>query len=189
MAVEIQDVKAPPVRKQGPRQSRAKAPASKPAVNTRANREEGLTGLFQLAAAGCVMSRNYADAGAIATHGKKIAAEAALLGDKFPDTFGKYLDFTKEVGPFAGLIMAVIPLGMQIMVNHKRIAPAPALAQFGVTSREAMEMAGESQQLAMEASYMRQHAEMLEEARQAKAEYERATAEEVAEAQAVHSDD
>jgi hypothetical protein len=122
-------------------------------------REEALNGLFQLGAAGCLMFGSSADAAAIAQHAPNISRETAGIAET-NETFGKYLDYITAIGPYAGLLTAVMPLVLQILVNHKRL-PAEPLAGFGVVSPETLnaKMQAEAMQMEME---LRQQAQAAE---------------------------
>src|SRR5271155_5327058 len=106
---------------------------------TRANaREEGLKGLAQIGTAVCVMTKNYADAGALDMHSGPIAHEIAVLADD-NEKIATIVDRITAMGPYAALIGAVMPLALQIMVNHDRIKPdAAGLLGGKVMSKEAL---------------------------------------------------
>jgi hypothetical protein len=106
-------------------------------VGKTAAREEAANGLFQLAGFGCVVARQYADAGAINMHGAKIAHELAVLSEQ-SEPIAKGLDYIMEAGPYAGLIVAVMPLALQIMANHGLIK-AELVAGGGVVPPQALE--------------------------------------------------
>lgn len=158
MALDLSGPKTPP-----PATKRATASKSYTAAKTAA-REEGLNGLLQLGSALCLMLGQHADAGAIATHGPNIARETAGVAET-NESFGKTLDYLTAVGPYAGLLTAVMPLGLQIAVNHGKL-PAEPLSQFGVVAPEQL-----SQRIALDA--LRQEAAFAAE----KAEFERELAE------------
>lgn len=99
-------------------------------------REEAANGLFQLAGFGLILTKNYADAGAIGKHSPKISHELALLSEK-NDGVAHILDYLTEAGPYAGLITAVMPLTLQLLVNHK-ILKAEGMSGAGVVSPEAL---------------------------------------------------
>ena len=83
-------------------------------------RFDGINGVFQTAAFGCVLKGWTADAGAIQMHGPKISAELAQLAAQH-EGVGKVIDYICAAGPYTGIITAALPLTVQLMVNHKMI--------------------------------------------------------------------
>jgi hypothetical protein len=67
-------------------------------------------------------TKQYADAGAITQYWPTIAKELAELAET-QEPIARVIDPLLQVGPFAGLIAAVLPLAMQLAVNHGRIKP------------------------------------------------------------------
>jgi hypothetical protein len=96
----------------------------------RQDREDALNGIWAAAAAFCMMGNQWADAGAISTHGPNVSKEAAALSLKY-EKVGNALDALANVSPFANLLGAVMPMVMQIAANHKMV-PAQALTGIGV---------------------------------------------------------
>ena len=80
-------------------------------------RTVAVQGLFQLAGFGCIVAGWHADAGAIGEHSPAISQELAALADKNASV-AKFIDSLTEAGPYAGLIVAVMPLTLQILANH-----------------------------------------------------------------------
>lgn len=157
---------APPPKARNARTSSAAEPGklSKKATE----RAEGLNGIGQLMSAGLLFARQHADAGAIHRFWPTISTEAAKLGDDNPK-LGEFLDSLTAVGPFAGLIAAVLPLGFQILVNHNRM-DVTAVANMGVVSAETLKatvqadiMRMEMQAMQMQMEMERERAEMLRE--------------------------
>lgn len=156
-----------------PRASRGKRVPSKPSTGSVSQtilekREEGAKGIFQLAGFGLIVTKQYADAGAIAKHGANISHELAALADK-NDGVAKLLDYFTEAGPYAGLVAAVMPFALQIMANHNMIR-ADMVSGAGVVSPDALtaqiqaEMAKEraealkaQQEAEMELAFYQQH--------------------------------
>lgn len=125
------------------------------------DREEAANGIFQLAGFGMIVTKNYADAGALGKYGPGIAHELAGLAEK-NDGIAKILDYMGEAGPYAGLITAVMPLILQIMANHNMVK-AEALAGAGVVAPAALSAT-------VQADMARQTAEALKAQRDAEAE-------------------
>lgn len=122
------DTTAPPRKPAAPRPA---SPAQSKAADERIkNRGASVASLFQLAQFGCVTFGQYADAGALAMHGPATANELAKLAEINP-WIGKGIDSLDIVGPWAGLVTALMPLTLQLMVNHGKIAPE-RVASMGV---------------------------------------------------------
>jgi hypothetical protein len=102
-----------------------------------AARHEAATGIAQLVGFGCIVTRQYADAGAIGMHSPPIIDELVALSDK-NEKIGKALDYLTEAGPYAGLIVAVMPLALQIMANHG-LVKAELISGAGVVPPVALE--------------------------------------------------
>lgn len=124
-----------------------------------AQREEAVNGLFQLGQLGCIIFGQYADAGAIGLHAPPIAAEAAELAEK-NDQVAKGIDLLLQVGPYAGLVAAIMPLVLQIMANHK-VIPAEKMSGANIVKPEVLESQIKTQMArqAMEAMRAQQEAE------------------------------
>lgn len=104
------------------------APRAKPVARTSGDRikerSEALNGIGQLGQAGLVAIKQFADAGAIGIHGPRIAHEVAELAED-NERVAQILEPLLQAGPYTGLLMAVLPMVMQIGVNHGRLAPGP----------------------------------------------------------------
>jgi hypothetical protein len=161
MALDLSSAKSSP-----PPAKRA-AKAATPQVSSKMElREEGLNGVGQLVAAGLLMFKQHADAGAVAKHFPGVAHETAAIAEN-NEGFAKVIDYITAVGPYAGLLTATMPLVLQIMVNHDRLPAAP-LAQFGVVHPDALTMQ-------VQADMMRQQAEIMAEQKAAQEEMARMT--------------
>jgi hypothetical protein len=99
----------------------APAPKKNPLTQSRA---EMLTGLGQLAQLPLLATGQHADAGAVGAHWPGIAREIANLAESQP-AVAAVIDPLMKAGPYAALIAAVLPLALQIGVNHGRIAAGP----------------------------------------------------------------
>jgi hypothetical protein len=151
----------------------SKTPPKKESVTShttiKEDRRDAVDGIFQLAGLGCIITGQYADAGAITMHSPPISEEVAELAEKNQKIAGA-LDTLLEVGPYAGLIAAVMPLVLQILVNHK-IFPADKMAGANIVKPEVLESQVKTQMArkAMEALQMQKDAE--EELAKMQAEY------------------
>lgn len=108
---------APPARKPAAPPSQTKAAVA--AQRLSANREEAINGLGQIAQVVLVSTKQYADAGAVGMYFPGIASEVAKLADA-DARIARFVDPLLSVGPYTGLVAAVLPFVMQIMVNHGR---------------------------------------------------------------------
>lgn len=151
------DTTAPPLRNGS--SSKPKA-ASKTQTITQ-QREEAINGLGQLAQAPLLAFKQYADAGAIGLHWPNVAKEVAALAES-QSAIANVIDPLMKVGPYAGLITAVLPFALQLAVNHGRV-PAGAMGTVPKNSIAAqveaglaeMEMAALQQQLQAEQAAQR----------------------------------
>ena len=111
--------------------------AKKTVVSTKTQeRAESVNGFGQLAQAVLLMTKQPADAGAVAAHWPNISLEIAKLADT-DERVAKMIDNLETVGPYAGIITAVMPFALQILVNHDRI-PAESVSGMGVVSKRTM---------------------------------------------------
>lgn len=106
-------------------------------------RKDGLDGYVQTGVAVSMLLRQHADAQALAVHGPKITAEVAQLANRY-EKLGTAIDKMIAAGPFAALAMAVMPLAMQLAVNHGYIKNPAMLAGLGVQPKEALEAEGKA---------------------------------------------
>lgn len=123
-------------------------------------REQGLLGLGQIAQAVCMMREWFADAGAIQIHWPNVARETASLADQ-DERIGKTIDYLVSAGPYAGLLTAVLPLGMQIAANHGRIDPKAASGLGGVMPKEMLEARVKADMEKARAEFVRQTQEAV----------------------------
>lgn len=101
----------------------------------------GLNGLVQLASMPLVMVGMakpvfLADAAAITQHGPPIVEAVNDLAHEDP-RLAAVLDRVLSMGPYGALIAAVLPLGAQVLANHKLI-PAGVARALGATDPDAL---------------------------------------------------
>jgi len=120
-----------------PRSSRAAQATAKRESGKLAERREATQGVFQLAGFGCIILHQYADAGAIGMHADGIVNELVSLSEKH-EGVGRVLDYLGEAGPYAGLIVAVMPLALQLAANHG-LVKAELISGAGVVPPAALE--------------------------------------------------
>ena len=104
----------PPVRKA--------APAAPKQSKANKDRAEALEGLGALAQVPLIALRQYADAGAVGLYWPGVARELANLADT-QEQIANLVDPLLKVGPYAALVTAVVPVILQIGVNHKIMPP------------------------------------------------------------------
>jgi len=106
----------PPVRRPA-----VTADKPKPESQVTKDRREALSGFGQLAQVPLIALRMYADAGAVGIHVPGIARELAKLAET-QEQVAAFVDPLIKAGPFTGLVTAVLPLILQLGVNHGRVA-------------------------------------------------------------------
>lgn len=150
-----------------PRKPAAKpaTPATSKAAEERISaRSQSVGALFQMAQFGCVSFGQYADAGAFALHGPPAAAELGKLAEINP-WIAKGIDSLDIIGPWAGLLTAVMPLALQLLANHGRIS-AERVANLGIVPAATLEAQAKAQLAEMQ----RQAVEAQRQAEQAYAD-------------------
>lgn len=153
MALDLSGPVAPP------RQTKAAQAQTRKVSGKLAERKEAVEGFTQLIGFGCVVMRQYADAGAIGMHAPPVIDELVTLSDK-NEKIGKALDYLTETGPYAGLIIAALPLVTQLMANHG-LVKAELVSGMGVVPPQALEsqVRADMARQAVEALRMQQEAE------------------------------
>jgi len=134
-------------------------------------RFDAIQGLWQIAGIGCVFMRQYSDAGAISMHSPAISKEIVQLADS-NDQVAKSVDQLLQVGPYAGLVTAVLPLAMQILVNHKRIPVEKLPAESGIVDPEMLEAQVKTEMARMQLEVLKEQKEAEQELARARAEFE-----------------
>lgn len=119
-----------------PRKDAQSRPAVKRQSGKLAAREEAAGGILQILGYGCVLVGWHADAGAIGQHGPGLAHELAVVAET-DSNLAKGLDSLLQVGPYGTLIVAAMPLALQVMANHGILKPE-AFAAAGVVSPAAL---------------------------------------------------
>lgn len=136
------------------------------AASRKKERQEAVEGIGALAQVPLVALGQLADAAAIGIRWPNVAREISELADK-DERVAKLCDVLLQVGPYAGLITAVMPLAMQVMVNHGKVqagsmgtvSPTVLEAQMK-TSIMQMEMQAKRQQMEAEAALKQMQASM-----------------------------
>jgi hypothetical protein len=123
-----------------------------------AERLEGLQGWGQLGQAGLIAFRRYADAGAVGMHVPGIAAEIANLADT-NENIASGIDSLIAAGPYTALIMATLPLVVQLGVNWGFVSPGA----MGSVSRETVAARVEAGIARMQAQAYREQQEAEQE--------------------------
>lgn len=121
-------------------------------------RTEALNGLGQIGALVLVMRGSYADAGAIAQHGPGISAETAKLAEQ-NESIANLIDYLTQAGPYMGLVSVVLPLVLQLAVNHNRIDASKLSPELGVLPPDILEKRVRTEMEAKRAEVTRQFEE------------------------------
>jgi hypothetical protein len=108
------------------------APKTAAVTGTVRARSDALASFGQIAQVPLVATRQYADAGAVAAHWPSVSLEIAKLAETVPQV-ARLVDPLLQIGPYAGLIAAVLPLVLQLGVNHGRV-PAGAMGTVPATT-------------------------------------------------------
>lgn len=120
---------APRKRESKPRSGKAQMPDYRP----------GITGILQLIAAplaiaGAKSPTAALDAAAVTVHAEPIAEALQQTAEQVPQV-AAVLERVLTVGPYGALLAAVMPLGVQLLVNH-RVVPLEAAEALGALSPE-----------------------------------------------------
>lgn len=142
--------------------------APKPLSEQGEKREEAILGGFQIAALGAVTFGQFADSGAISMHGESISHEMAVLAED-NEQFATSIDSFLKVGPYAALIGAVLPLALQLLVNHNLI-PQKFIPGGQVVPPDMLEAQVKTELIQMQMEAMRAQAEAEEELRKMREE-------------------
>lgn len=119
-------------------------------------RTEAVNGIWQLAGFGCMFTGNLADAGAISKHSPAITTELVNLAEN-DEKVANVIDKLANIGPYGAIMTAMIPMALQILVNHDRFKASPATAQMGVVPRAALEA-----EIHMAMAEAEMHAQMMQ---------------------------
>lgn len=103
-------------------QRQASKPTSSKKQTLTEQRIDAINGLGQLAQVPLLATKQYADAGAVGMYWPGISKELATLAESQP-AIANVIDPLMKVGPYTGLVAAILPFLMQIAVNHNRIQP------------------------------------------------------------------
>lgn len=157
----------PPPSRSTPNISSGSGPRKVSTPKVTAEREEMVAQLGMFAQVPLMATKQFADAGAIGIYWPKIAKEVAKLAET-EEAVANVIDPLIRVGPYAGLIAAVLPLAMQIAVNHNRIKPGA----MGTVPAVSLASQVESAMAQEELRAMRQQLEAEREAAAIRAEIE-----------------
>lgn len=130
----------PPARKttQSAAQVKAVAKIHVENENKRQSRIDGVNSIASAIQMGLLATRQTADAGAINRHAPGISTAIVDYAEG-NEKFGNTLDKLSDVSPLAGIAMAVVPLVLQISVNHGLFGlKAEQLATAGVVTPQTL---------------------------------------------------
>jgi hypothetical protein len=118
-------INAPPVKATANKSTAKQTAANKAESDIITARKEAVASLGQFAQIPLMITKQYADVGAVQLHWPKVSEEIAKLAST-NDQVAKIVDPLMQVGPYAGLIAAVMPFVMQLAANHGRVTPGAA---------------------------------------------------------------
>jgi hypothetical protein len=95
-------------------------------------------GIFKTVSSIMVLRGMLADAGAINLHSKNISIEIARLAET-NEQIAKALDSLTAAGPYSGVLIACLPLILQIAANHDKIDIDKAAGLGGIMSKADLE--------------------------------------------------
>jgi|ERR1700722_11410647 len=98
------------------------SPAKRATPRVTQEREEAVAQLGMFAQVPLMATKQLADAATVGLHWPKVAHEIAVLAET-QEPIANLIDPLIKVGPYAGLIAAVLPMLLQIGVNHGRVKP------------------------------------------------------------------
>jgi hypothetical protein len=148
---------------QAPPRKRATSSSVAPRKTQADKRTEAVQGLFDLGSFGCIMMGQYADAAAIGMHGPNISGEVAKLAAA-DERIAAWIDRLTQVGPYAGLIGATLPLILQVLANHKRLPADKMPSQLGIIPPEALEAKAQAQAMQVAAAIQQEAQQAMDEA-------------------------
>lgn len=123
-------------------------------------REDAMNGLVQLGTFGLIITKQYADAGAIKKHGPGLVHEIAVAAEK-DVKLAKAIDSTASVGPYGAIIAAAMPLVLQLLANHKVLNGD--LTAVGVISPAALAAEAKAEEARQTAAALRMQQEAEQE--------------------------
>jgi hypothetical protein len=138
-------------------------------------RYEGLNALGQTGQGLLLVTGFVADAGAVGKFWPGIAHELSNLAET-NETIAGVADFLVKTGPYTALITAVLPLAMQIAVNHNMVSPVIG-AGLGAVPKDVLEAQMMAEVMQQQAQAMRQQQAARENLAKARQELDDAMAE------------
>jgi len=125
----------------------AVAPGAKPQPNqryaasstlggqARKKRLDGVGGIFQLSQLTLIMLKQKADAAAVGLHSESITTEIVNLAES-DENVARIVDSLCKVGPYGALVSAIMPLIIQLGVNHGKV---PEIKMEGIFTKAELE--------------------------------------------------
>jgi hypothetical protein len=149
----------------------ASSPVRHATPKVTAEREEAVAQLGMFAQVPLIATKQLADAATIGIHWPKVSHELAVLAET-QEPIANIIDPLMKVGPYAALIATLLPMAMQIAVNHGRLKPG----SMGTVPAVSLSSQIETEMAKQEIAALRLQQEAEAGARQARFEMEQAKA-------------
>lgn len=163
----------PPPRKaaQSAAQTKAVAKIEVEAAERRKRRVDGVNSIASAIQMGLLATKQTADAGAINRHAPGLS-NAIVDYAEGNEAFGSSLDRLSDVSPLAGIMMAAVPLVLQISVNHGLFGlKAEQLATAGVVTPQTLVSESNEYLMQMQTEAMRREMIAAQEMQRTHAEF------------------
>ena len=165
----------PPPRKAAQTAAQTKAVAKVEVENAerRKRRVDGVNSIASAIQMGLLATKQTADAGAINRHAPSLS-NAIVDYAEGNDAFGNSLDKLSDVSPLAGIMMAAVPLVLQISVNHGLFGlKAEQLATAGVVTPQTLISESNEYLMTIQTQAMQREMQAAQELQQTHAEFMR----------------
>lgn len=174
MPIDKTNVPSPPPPRKTPNTAAQTKAVAKIEVENAERRQRRVDGVNSIASAiqmGLLATKQTADAGAINRHAPALS-NAIVDYAEGNDSFGNSLDKLSDVSPLAGIMMAAVPLVLQVAVNHGLFGmKAEQLATAGVVTPETLISESNEYLMQMQTEAMRRELIAAQEMQRTHAEF------------------
>jgi hypothetical protein len=143
---------APPRKASPATRTQKTAPAATAGLKVEA-RANDVDGIFKTISSIMVLRGMLADAGAINLHSRNISIEIARLAES-NEQVARMLDSLTAAGPYSGVLIACLPLILQIAANHDKIDINKAAGLGGILTKADLEQHVEVKMEEMRAEFL-----------------------------------